>query len=193
MSQKGNVMTNTKQKKKKLKVKVRKPPRNSKGQLTSGWGKGSHKKSEKVKPVPLMSEAAKASRTSKVSKSSKVHTERAKNGRLLPGSNLNPAGRGHSEQRRTALLLAIREVEVVVGKPWLADLIKRSYSDSQLAVAILGRLFPQLKAVEMTSSVDDSMADEEAAEMREEMKRRFQPESEQVRSLKLEIKKLKHS
>ena len=86
---------------------------------------------------------------------------------------MNPAGPGKSHVYRSNLLAAIREVEAEKGKLWLKSLIKKSYDDTQLAVALLGRLFPQMKAIEMSGTPADSMEDEEAEEIRQEMGKRF--------------------
>ena len=134
-----------------------KPPRNKKGQLIAGWGKGSRK----------------LSRQDKKKEAAAAKVLRAKNGRLLPGAQLNPTGSGRSQVYRSNLMAAIREVENDKGTPWLEDLIKRSYKDSQLAIAILGRLYPQMKAIEMSSTLADSMEDNEAEEIRKEFKKRF--------------------
>lgn len=155
---KAKKKTKKKRRKPDVVCKPSRPPRNAQGQLIAGWGKGSKK----------------LSKADKKKKKIAAKVKRGKDGKLLPGTgSLNPAGPGKSVIYRSNLLAAIREVEAAKGKLWLKTLIEKSYEDTTLAIALLGRLFPQMKAIEMSGTAADSMEDAEAEEIRKEFKKRF--------------------
>lgn len=134
-----------------------KPQRNTKGQLVHGWGRGSKQvkkksKKEEAKKKPL----------------------RAKNGQLLPGQVLNPKGRGTGTTRLDALLVSISRVETKKDKAFLDMIVERAYEDdTPMAVAILNRLLPSLRAIEMLTIAADSTSNEEAEKIKREMLNRF--------------------
>lgn len=78
-------------------------------------------------------------------------TARKKDGKFVKGhKNISP-GRPQGTCRTEELDQAIREVQSEPRrKNWLKSLIRRSYKDTTLAVAILNRKFPVLKQVELT-------------------------------------------
>lgn len=145
-----------KKKKKQVKVaKSKKPPRNAKGQLTSGWGKGSKQVKKK-----LIVKKKKAKRDSK--------------GHLLPGTPaLNPAGRPAGTSRIDELNMAMHRIEEKKGQSFLDMCFEKAYKDTAMAVAILRKVHPDLRAIEMLAGSADLIPNEEAAEWRDEMNRRF--------------------
>jgi len=135
---------------------VSKPQRNDKGQLLHGWGQGSKQVKKKVK-----------------SKKVKKKVLRGYHGRLLPGTpSLNPAG-GPRGSKINTLMAAIADVQNARGKDWLIHQIEKSYDDTALAICLLNRLYPALRAVEMLTLPGDLIPDEEASKWREEFNQRF--------------------
>ncbi len=162
-------------KKKKLVAKKRKPKkatgkklpeRNPNGTLKHGWGKGSHNTKKLAK---------------KKSPKKDSSIKRRRDGTLLPGQCLNPAGAGTKfALQRNELQKAIEEVETERGDSWLKELIRKSYTDTALAIALLSRLYASLKAIQVQESPGDSMSEEEKAEIRKEMRLRFLPVEERI-------------
>ena len=141
------------------------------------------------KKVVSKKTAKKAKSNSKQIKNSNNLVKRDKNGRILPGGpGLVGAGRPKgslSGVRVGQLKQAVIAVETVMskkkdengkqnGKTWLQHQIVKSYSDTSLAIAILGRLYPSLKAIEQISFIDDSMSDEKIDEIRKKLSTRFE-------------------
>lgn len=153
-------MVKAKKKNKKTKKKTKKrgrivntpPPRKANGQLISGWGRGS-KQIKKKKP--------------------KIKVKRNALGHILPGERLNPVGGPKSTSRIDALNAAITRVEKEKNQSFLDMCVKKAWDDTAMATAILKKLHPDLRAIEQLNIPCDSMADKEAAEIRERMKKRF--------------------
>jgi len=157
-------MAKTKKKNKKTKKKAKKlgvvakppkPPRNSQGQLTSGWGRGSKQVKKKLK-------------------AKKKKLARRADGTLLPGqASLNSQGFKVGSSRSDELAAAFRRVEEKQDKSFLDMCVEKAYEDTAMAIALLRKVHPDLKAIEMLTGSADSIPDEEAAEWREEMNKRF--------------------
>jgi len=117
-------------------------------------------------------------------KNSNKLVKRDKNGRILPGGpGLVGAGRpkgslsGIRVGQLQQAILAVEHSQSKVkgnGKTWLEHQIIKSYTDTTLAVAILGRLYPSLKAIEQVSFIDDSISEERMLEIRNKLKERFE-------------------
>lgn len=79
--------------------------------------------------------------------------ERDSKGRFLPGiGSPNPGGittRRRGMQKRLAK--ALKEVESLKREDFLTHYIKQAYSDKNMAIALLKKLVPDLKAVEVDS------------------------------------------
>lgn len=82
---------------------------------------------------------------------------RDSNGRLLPGhGSLNPGGKP-KDQRNAQLKLhkALRKIEKIKsvsgGYTFLEHYIKEAFKDRTMAIALLKKIVPDLKAVEMSS------------------------------------------
>ena len=110
---------------------------------------------------------------------SKVY--RDKNGHILAGSGSNGGGRPKgslSGARASELQAAITRVELdkcknkKKKKTWLDHQIEKSYNDTPLAIAILSRLYPALKSIEQVTFASDSMDDQEALGIQEELRKR---------------------
>lgn len=78
-------------------------------------------------------------------------------GRILPGqTSLNPGGRSRSMKTAQAMLhKALKKVEKRRGKKFLEHYIEQAFNDKTLAVALLKKLVPDLKAVEVDSDTKE--------------------------------------
>ncbi len=109
--------------------------------------------------------------------------ERDKHGRIKSGSGSNGGGRPKGSLlsiRTEQIRQSVSRVESSLkGKKaggncsWLDYQILKSYEDTTLAVAVLARLYPALKSIEQVTFAADLMEDEEATQIRKEMKERF--------------------
>ena len=101
--------------------------------------------------------------------------ERRKNGQFKPGVSGNPAGQGKQTSRQTELRLAIEAAEKSMdGRKWLEHQVLKSYEDTSLAIAIMSRLYPSLKAVEMLGMLGvGRMSDEESCEIQNILRQRY--------------------
>lgn len=153
---KAKKKTKKKAKKQASVAKLPKPPRNNKGQLISGWGKGSKQVKKKLK-------------------AKKKKPARRANGTLLPGQpSLYPEGGKVGTSRLNALLTSIARVGTQHDKDFLDMLVERAYGDdTPMAIAILNRLLPSLKAIEMLTVSTDAMADKEAEAIRAKKQEEF--------------------
>ena len=121
----------------------------------------------------------------------KSKVKRDKNGRIIKGGGSNGGGRPKGSSlhnlRVNELTAAITEVELeeiknsktTKGKKdrrttWLKHLIKKSYDDTSLAIALLARMYPALKSIEQVSVAADSMMEDEVEQIRLEMQKRCQ-------------------
>ncbi|MFW5879326.1 MAG: hypothetical protein ACOCUV_00735 [bacterium] len=79
--------------------------------------------------------------------------QRDEKGRLLPGCKaLNPGGRPKShESAQEKLFHALKDVETKRGKRFLFHYIDKAYEDKSMAIALLKKLVPDLKSVEVDS------------------------------------------
>lgn len=96
---------------------------------------------------------------------------RKKDGQFKKGVSGNPAGSKKGPRRQGQLLAAIEAVETKRGDNWLEHQIEKSYDDVALATAILARLHPSLKAIEMSGGISTIMLDEEAKAIQDELKK----------------------
>lgn len=158
-------MAKAKKKKKITKKKARKankidikpkPPRNNKGQLTSGWGRGSKQVKKK---------------TLKVKKKKAL---RAANGQLLPGTPSISTGRPKDRSFMDDFRQAIREVEKEKRLSLLKRFVRKAYDDNRVMISCIDRLLPALKAIQIQEVPGDGMSEEEKEEIRKEHKRRFE-------------------
>jgi hypothetical protein len=100
--------------------------------------------------------------------------ERGPNGWFKKGSSGNPKGRGAGRTKIDELRDAIARVQTRKGKDWLEHLIERSYDDTPLAVAILARVYPTLKAIELVGAMNvGSLKDEECLEIQKILKQKY--------------------
>jgi len=149
---------------------------------------------KQIKPDKSKSNVTKKSTVNKKTKKRVVNNEkqiknggksvkRDKNGRIVAGSGGLP-GCGRPEGSLSGIrvgqlqqaILAVEHSQSKVkgnGKTWLEHQIIKSYSDTSLAIAILGRLYPSLKAIEQVSFIDDSISEEQMSEIRKKLKERF--------------------
>ena len=83
--------------------------------------------------------------------------KRDAHGRLLPGQqSLNPGGR--SRDIRTAqakLYKALEKVEKRKGKKFLEHYVEEAYKDRAMAIALLRKIIPDLKAIDVTTENRD--------------------------------------
>ena len=153
-------MAKAKKKKIKKQIKSNKSLRNNKNNSVV-------KNSKKKKPV---------SNKKKQVKNGRESVKREKNGRIMAGSGGNGGGRPKgslSGARLSELRQSISAVELRLKFNWLEEQIIKSREDTTLAVAILARLYPSLKSIEQITVATDSMEDEEAKQIRNEMLERF--------------------
>jgi len=80
-----------------------------------------------------------------------VKLPRDKNGRLLPGhGSLNPGGRPKELKNAQAKLYkALKVVEKKKGKKFLEHYITLAFEDKTMAIALLKKIVPDLKAIEV--------------------------------------------
>lgn len=152
------VKKKTKSKKQSLdkQAKSKKPARNAKGQLTSGWGKGSKQVKKKVV----------------VKKKKKVL--RAANGTLLPGNTANPEGRKPGTTHLDEFKLAMKEVETKKRKTLMQHFCEQAFVSDRILAIWVERVLPALKAIQIQEVPGDGMSEEEKEEVRKEHKRRFE-------------------
>lgn len=138
----------------------------------------------KRKPAESIKKRVGRSRRPSIKMKSKV--KRNKNGHILAGSGSNGGGRPKGSivlAKLSELQAAITRVELSksLGKKgkklravekWIDYQIKKSYTDTSLAIAILARLYPALKSIEQVSFASDAMDDTEAASIRAELQKR---------------------
>jgi len=101
--------------------------------------------------------------------------KRDSKGRYVKGSAPpNPAGRpkeGYTQLDQ--LLKSISRVERKHDEKLLDHIVEKAYVDNSVAIAILNRLVPILKAVELRASLDASMDDKTAMNIQKVLKNRF--------------------
>ena len=100
---------------------------------------------------------------------------RKKNGQFKKGVSGNPAGMPPGTRSKIPeLMAAIEAVQERRGDNWLQHQIEKSYEDTTLATAIMGRLHPSLKAIEMSGKMEvGRMSEEEAEKIRQELKKKY--------------------
>lgn len=86
-------------------------------------------------------------------KESEETPQRDEKGRLLPGCKaLNPGGRPKAhESAQEKLFSCLKDVETKRGKRFLFHYIDKAYEDKSMAIALLKKLVPDLKSVEVDS------------------------------------------
>jgi len=91
------------------------------------------------------------------------------------GKSGNPKGRPKlGNTKADNLIRKIRKVEHDQGINVLEDFIERSLTSDTLAVALLKKLHPDLKSIEQITVPADSMTEKETADIRNEMRKRFE-------------------
>lgn len=94
-------------------------------------------------------------------------------GQFLKGVSGNPNGASKGWISYRAEFDAIlRDVEKKTGKKILRLFIERAYEDPKVMMAVVDKMLPSLKSVEMTDAISD-MDDREAKNIRKRMKERF--------------------
>ena len=161
---------------------------------TKNKSQNTKKKPVNAKSKKPVSDSKKRVRSSrKPTAAMKSRVKRDSNGHILPGSGSNGGGRpvGSTSTARVEELKAsisrveLERIPVETGKgksrsktkargKWLDHQIRKSYEDTSLAIAILSRLYPALKAVEQVSFAADSMEEAEAAAIRKALRERFE-------------------
>lgn len=98
------------------------------------------------------------------------------NGRLLPGQCGNPKGRPKGSKNKYSVAElndAIKEVEEKKRKTFLVVWVESAWGDAKAMADVANFMMPKLRAIEQITISDDSMTDEEAEEIREEILKRF--------------------
>jgi len=100
---------------------------------------------------------------------------KVKRGKPWPkGVSGNPKGRPKlGDTKLDNLLRGIRAVEGKEKINILEDFIKRSLKSDTLAVALMRKLYPDLKSIEQVTLSADSLTKEEANEIRKKLAKRF--------------------
>jgi len=101
---------------------------------------------------------------------------RDSHGKLMKGTAPNnPAGRplGSTGTKLDSLLMSITRVEAKLGKNLLDHYVKQSFKDNSVLISILKKLCPDLKAIEVTAGVSESMPDDAAEAIREKLRERM--------------------
>lgn len=139
-------------------LKTSKPPRNAKGQLLSGWGKGSKQVKKK-----------------KVVVAKKKKALRAADGKLLPGTPpLNPTGQNHVTSHLDEFKSAMKEVEGEKRKTLMKHFCERAFISDRILAIWVERVLPALKAIQIQEVPGDGMSEEEKEEIRKEHRERFE-------------------
>lgn len=194
---------------KKTKAKVkRKNGRIAKGSGSNGGGRPKGSKSTGKKPAiksktnlnkntkkPALSTNKSIKSASKKHTSSagkKTGVKRNRKGQVQRGSaGLPGAGRKTGNSKSDRLEQYISEVSAEPkNKEWLKDLIRRSYHSESLSIALLNKLYPSLKAVELTQPQEDPDAKKAAARIRKMMQERMKP-AKTIAELEAEIEKIR--
>lgn len=115
-------------------------------------------------------------------------------GQLQKGSaGLPGAGRHTGNSKADRLEAIIAEVSAEPKKKeWLKALIRRSYKSDTLAIALLGRVYPALKAIELRQVEYDDDDKKEAADIRKEIAKRFETVPQELADLRKENDKLRY-
>lgn len=109
-----------------------------------------------------------------MAKAKKKVIKRNKKGYFVKGGCPNPAGRPPvGSTKLDELLKSISRVESKKKKKWLDHIVEKSYTDTALAVAILNRMIPVLKAIEISGSLSAGMSEEMAKSIQKQLKTRF--------------------
>lgn len=96
-------------------------------------------------------------------------------GRWLPGTSGNLKGRPVSPNTKLGkLLAAIMTVEAKHDLTVLESFIERSYDDASIAIALMKKLHPDLKAIEVSPGHGfTAMGEEEAAAIQDKLRARL--------------------
>ena len=91
------------------------------------------------------------------------------------GVSGNPKGRPKlGSTKQDNLIRKIRKVEQDEGVNTVEDFIKRSLISDTMAIALMKKLYPDLKSIEQVTLASDSMTVQEADDIRKEMRKRFE-------------------
>lgn len=82
------------------------------------------------------------------------------------------------------LLRAVRNVENKEGKKLLEHFIGKGFANDTVLVAVMKKLYPDLKSVEQVTYSDSSMSNQEAEDIRKELFKRFRGKKRAVGAAK---------
>ena len=109
--------------------------------------------------------------------SSNKGVKRNRKGQIISGSaGLPGAGRHTGTSKADRLEAIIAEVSAEPKrKEWLKDLIRRSYKSDALAIALLGRVYPALKAIEQTNiQADPAESRKKSLDIQKKLRKRME-------------------
>jgi len=96
-----------------------------------------------------------------------------KTGKFLPGVSGNMQGRPKGSSFLQEFRDVLAKVESEEGKLLLEHLIRKAFENDAVLIATVGKMLPQLKAVEMTSAPDSGkLSDEDAQQIIDSYNRR---------------------
>jgi len=91
------------------------------------------------------------------------------------GVSGNPKGRVKGQNSKLDnLLISVRNVEAKLGTNLLEHFIEEAFADKTILVAAMKKLYPDLKSIEQVTLPTDLMTEKEAADIRKQMRKRFE-------------------
>lgn len=105
----------------------------------------------------------------------KVTVKRDVRGQFMPGSHSNPMGRPPlGDTRLEKLLQAVARIESKRNINLLDHFIERGFDNDGVLIAVMKKLIPDLKSIDISASYSASMSDELAASIQKKLQERFQ-------------------
>lgn len=129
------------------------------------------------KPVSNSKKAVKHAGSKKTSKPARKGAGASK-GAWLPGSSGNPKGRpklGDTklDKLRTAIAYYVMGIKLNKKDP-VTQFIRRSFKNDHVLIALMKKLFPDLKSIEQIELPADMYSPEEIKAMRDKFNKRFE-------------------